>query len=69
MYEKKPFPPFITLDLDITSKEDLTPIAEHLEESTFIKSNQKIDTVYYLSLEPHYDKKTRRRHPHKNLWE
>jgi hypothetical protein len=45
-------PSFITLDVDIVSEEDLTPLANYFEEPAFVLGNQKVDNLYYLGLEP-----------------
>lgn len=45
-------PTFITLDVDIVSEEDLTPLASYFEEPAFVLGNQCVDGLFYLSLEP-----------------
>ena len=45
-------PGFITLDVDIISEENLTPLADYFEEPAFVLGNQRVDNLYYLSLEP-----------------
>lgn len=45
-------PTFITLDVDIVSEEDLTPLANYFEEPAFVLRNQRVDSLFYLSLEP-----------------
>ncbi|MBC3806200.1 hypothetical protein H8K52_02425 [Undibacterium seohonense] len=45
-------PNFITLDVEIISDENLSPLADHFEEPAFVLGNQKIDNLYHLSLEP-----------------
>lgn len=45
-------PAFITLDVDIVSNENLTPLAEYFEEPAYVLENYCLDNVHYLSLEP-----------------
>lgn len=45
-------PTFITLDVDIVSEKDLTPLADCFEEPAFVLGNQRVDSLFYLSLEP-----------------
>jgi hypothetical protein len=45
-------PSYITLDVEITSKEDLSPLEVHLKESTFILGLNKVDDLFFLRFEP-----------------
>ena len=50
-------PSYITLDIEIVSKEDLAALKNYLEEKTFILGLNKVDDLFYLSFEPNYDEK------------
>lgn len=45
-------PTFITLDVDVVSEEDLTPLASYFEEPAFVLENQYVNGLFYLRLEP-----------------
>jgi hypothetical protein len=43
---------FLNLDLELRSREDLTPLAAHLENRALILFNGVIDDVFQLTVEP-----------------
>jgi hypothetical protein len=43
---------YITLDVDLVSSEDLSPLASYLEKETFVLGNQQMEGLSYLSFEP-----------------
>ncbi|MDH0144607.1 hypothetical protein [Aquipseudomonas alcaligenes] len=45
---------YITLDVDLISSEDLSPLASYLEEGTFVLGHQQAEGLFYLSFEPSY---------------
>ena len=47
-------PRFLTLDVDVISKEDLAPLAKYFEEQALVLGLSKIEDRYHLGLEPGY---------------
>jgi len=47
-------PRFLTLDVNLASKEDLAPLAIYFEEPAFVLGLSKVEGSYYLGLEPCY---------------
>lgn len=47
-------PAYITLDLDVVSASDLSPLKEYLEDKSFVLGHQKIEGLFYLSFEPNW---------------
>lgn len=45
---------YITLDVDLISSEDLSPLASYLEEGAFVLGHQQAEGLFYLSFEPSY---------------
>jgi hypothetical protein len=45
---------FITLDVDLISSEDLSPLASHLDKATFILRHQQVEGLFYFSFEPSF---------------
>jgi hypothetical protein len=43
---------YITLDVDLVSSEDLSPLASYLDKETFILGHQQVEGLFYLSFEP-----------------
>jgi len=45
---------YLTLDLELRSDQDLTPLVEHFGEEVFLLHNGQVESKYYTSFEPKY---------------
>lgn len=48
-------PSFITLDVEVTSEENLDVMADYFEKSAIVIANLKVDGLFFLRAEPRYD--------------
>lgn len=52
--EEKEKTEYLTLDLELRSDQDLSPLVEHFGEEVFLLFNERVDTKHYTSFEPKY---------------
>lgn len=45
---------YLTLDIELESEQDMSPLVEHLGEEIFVLCNEKVESVFYTSFEPKY---------------